>query len=423
VYPRHRIDIGLRDLAFAALACGRGGDRTRLTAAVEQAVSPPDDALACLSVRSGFDLLLGVLALPAGSEVLVSAVTHPDMLGILELHGLVPVPVDLDLDTLAPPAELIESSLTPETRAILLAPLFGTSFDLEPIAVVARRHDLLLLEDCAQSLHEPRLRADPHADVSLYSFGAIKTSTALGGAVLRVRDEELLARMRQTLAGWPVQPRGEFLARVLKFAVLSVLARPALFAAFTRACGRRGRDLDALLSSFVRGFNVPYDDPAFTARIRRRPCAPVLRLVGRRLMRFDEVRLARRAALGDRLASSLPAGFFHPGRQSATRTHWVFPVVAADPRALISALRRRGFDAAPAHATSAMTVVPAPAGRPESDPVAARWLLQHVVFLPAYPELPERAVRRLVDAVHEAAADAQPVATPRHRRHAGALVR
>ena len=56
----------------------------------------------CLSVRSAWDLLLHVLAWPAGSEVIVSAITHPDMITILRAHGLVPVPVDVDLDTLAP---------------------------------------------------------------------------------------------------------------------------------------------------------------------------------------------------------------------------------------------------------------------------------------------------------------------------------
>ena len=48
-----------------------------------------NDALACLSVRSGFDLLLQSFALPAGSEVLFSAVTIQDMPKIAEAHGLV----------------------------------------------------------------------------------------------------------------------------------------------------------------------------------------------------------------------------------------------------------------------------------------------------------------------------------------------
>ena len=329
------------------------------------------------------------------------------------------MPVDLDLDTLAPRPELVEAAIGPSTRAFLVSPLFGTTVDLEPYAEIARANGLLLLEDCAQSLHEPGLRGDPHADVSLFSFGPIKTATALGGAVLRVRDPVLRQRMRETLAGWPPQPRRQFLSRVLKFTALSALARPRLFGTFVRVCERRGRDVDDMLSSFVRGFKVPYEDPAFSARIRRRPCGALLRLLQRRLATFDGDRLARRAALGERIAEDLPAAFFHPGGSAPTRTHWVLPVVTVDPPALIAAIRREGLDAAPPHATSAIVVVPAPPGRPETEAESAQWLMEHVVFLPAYPELPERAVRRLLDAVREAGAAAAPVTPP----GAGVLVR
>jgi perosamine synthetase len=415
MYPRHRIDVGLRDLAFAALACARRGDRERVAEAVERLVAPPDDALVCLSVRSGFDLLLETLDLPAGSEILVSAITHPDMVGIIELHGLRPVPVDLDLDTLAPRPELVESAIGPRTRALFVSPLFGTTVELEPYVEVARAHGLLLIEDCAQSMHEARLGAEPHADASLFSFGPIKTATALGGAVLRIRDPELRARMRETLASRPLQPRRQFLVRVLKFAALSVLARPTLFAMFVRMSERRGRSLDELLSTFVRGFKVPYDDPAFRARIRRRPCRPLLKLVHRRIASFDGERLARRAALGERVVASLPPAFFHPGRNAPIRTHWVLPIVTSDPPGLIAALRREGLDAAPPHATSAIVVVPAPPESPETEAVSARWLMEHVVFVPAYPDLPERAVGRLVDALRKAGATAAPVEPPRPR--------
>lgn len=292
----------------------------------------------------------------------------------------------------------------------MLAPLFGTSDELEPYADIARRHGLLLLDDRAQALREPGLRDGLEADVSFYSLGPIKTATALGGAVLRVHDAELRARMRERLESRPVQPTRELLARALKFGVLSLLARPTVYAAFVALCRQRGRDLDDLLSSFVRGFKVSYHDPAFGARIRRRPSRALLRLVHRRLAAFDDDRLARRAALGERLASSLPATLVHPGRRSPVRTHWVFPVVTSEPARLVRRLRARGFDAAPAAATSAIAVVSAPPGTPE--PVAARWLLEHVVFLPAYPELPEAAVVRLVAAVREAGAEAPPVSVP-----------
>ncbi|HEY8798251.1 MAG TPA: DegT/DnrJ/EryC1/StrS family aminotransferase, partial [Candidatus Dormibacteraeota bacterium] len=58
--------------------------------------APSGNGIACRSVRSGFHLLLDALDLAAGDEVLVSAITHPDMVRVIEAHGLVAVPVDLD---------------------------------------------------------------------------------------------------------------------------------------------------------------------------------------------------------------------------------------------------------------------------------------------------------------------------------------
>src|SRR2546429_9968136 len=94
MYARHRLDIGLTDLASAAAATWR------------RSASPqpePTGALRCLSVRSGFHLLLGALALPAGREAVFSALTHPAMPRLVDRLGLAPAPRDIVPATLAPP--------------------------------------------------------------------------------------------------------------------------------------------------------------------------------------------------------------------------------------------------------------------------------------------------------------------------------
>jgi DNA-binding transcriptional MocR family regulator len=68
----------------------------------------PAGALGCFSVRSAFELLFEALALEEGSEVLMSVITHTDMARIVARHGLVAVPVDLDLETRQPRADLLE---------------------------------------------------------------------------------------------------------------------------------------------------------------------------------------------------------------------------------------------------------------------------------------------------------------------------
>src|SRR5258708_17816562 len=91
---RHRLDIRLSDFAYALAACAGAHNAERLTSELEAAWSPRGQGLACRSVRSGFHLLLAALDLPAGAEVLVSAVTHPHMVRIPRPHR--PVAVALD---------------------------------------------------------------------------------------------------------------------------------------------------------------------------------------------------------------------------------------------------------------------------------------------------------------------------------------
>ncbi len=215
-----------------------------------------ETGLACLSVRSAFDLALEALSLEPGDEVAVSAITHPDMVRVIEAHGLRALPVDVDPDTLTPRADLLERLIGPRTRALLVAHLFGARADLEQLAVVSRRHGLLLIEDCAQSFRGPAA-GQPPPDISLFSFGAIKTATSLGGSLVRVKDPGLLVRMRRLHAQWPVQNRREYTLRVLKFVGLLGLAQPRLYWLLERSVRLAGRDFDSFVANAVKGFPGP----------------------------------------------------------------------------------------------------------------------------------------------------------------------
>lgn len=400
LYPRHRLDVSVHDLLFGLSACLWAFRRRKLTAEVVRACPPGDDALVCFSVRSGFDLLLGALAETAGSEVLVSAVTHPDMVRIIEGHQLRAVPVDLETATLEPRVELLEAALTSRTRAVVVAHLFGGRFDLRPVAAFARAHGLLLVEDCAQAFRGPRDAGDPLADVSMFSFGSIKTASAVGGAILRLRHPGLLAKMRRAQERWPVQGRRHYAGRLLKALCLVLLGRPLPYGIVARICKLTGRDLDDLVNGTVRAFPASAGaTESLLGEIQHRPSAPLLALLARRLRAFDTNRLARRTAAGERVARLLPAFVHHPGELASPRTHWLFPVLASDPEGLVCGLRQRGFDAS--RVTSSIAPVPAPPDLPRLAPEEANRMMSHLVFLPVYPELPEGALDRLAGAVEE----------------------
>ena len=151
MYARHRLDLSVGDILFGFVSCGRHWRRERLEGEVLRLCSLEEEVLVCFSVRSGSDLWLGAQGLRAGDEVLVSAVTHPDMVRIIRGHGLRAVPVDIDPETLAPRPWMLEVALTPRTRVVLVAHLFGGRMDLGPVARFARERGLLLVEDCAQA--------------------------------------------------------------------------------------------------------------------------------------------------------------------------------------------------------------------------------------------------------------------------------
>jgi dTDP-4-amino-4,6-dideoxygalactose transaminase len=392
LHSRHHLDIRLRDFAYALVASAFARDAHRRSDRLAATWSPSGEGVACRSVRSGFHLFLDALDLEAGDEVLLSAVTHPDMVRIIEAHGLVAVPVDLDIATLAPRLELAERLVTPRTRALLIAHLFGSRVDLAPYAAFGGRHRLHLWEDCAQAFTSPADTGDPAADVSMYSFGALKTCTALGGALLRVKDPAVLGRMRAIQRLWALQPRQAFAAGAFKFLVFSFATRPVVYGLLAWIHRVLGRDFDRLVNSSVRAFR-PGD---LVPQLEVQPSAPLLATLAFRLRTFDDVRLRWRTASGDWLAANLPNHLQAPGAAIHGSTHWLFPVLTSPADQLIVACRRVGFDAA--RGASSVCAVAAPAGRPQAEPITAQRMMASLVFLPAYPELPKGSLARIVAA-------------------------
>jgi dTDP-4-amino-4,6-dideoxygalactose transaminase len=361
-----------------------------------------DNGLVCHSVRSGWDLWLGAQDFRAGDEVLVSAVTHPDMVRIVRGHGLRAVPVDIDPRTLAPLPSALGAALTPRTRVVLVAHLFGGRMETHFLAEFARRHGLILVEDCAQAFQGPEQVGETAADVSMYSFGTLKTSTALGGALLRIRDHDVLRKMRRAQASYPVQRRAAYMKKLLISLGLVTVTRPLPYGLLAQICAGLGADLDAIVNRAVHAFPPGEPEWAFHRRLRQRPCNPLLAVLASRLKTFDRARLAMRSAVGEGFACKLGTLDAHPGGRALRRTHWLFPVVVRDPGSLVLKLRARGLDAS--RATSSIAVVEAPAAH--SPPIRARRMMSGIVFLPVYPGLPSCAFDTMIDVVNDGAAGA-----------------
>ena len=388
---RRPLDIDWKDLFFG-IRCCLGPDRMDRET-VESRTNP--EAVACLSARTGLDLVLRALDLPRNSEVLMSAVTVPGMWRVVEENGLVPVPLDLDPGTLAPSAAELDRRLSPRSRVLVVAPLFGIIPDLRRLGAAARRHGLVVVADLAQA---PRFSQTDCWDAALFSFGPIKERTALGGGLVVVKDPVLDGRIRRLEAELPSQTNLNHFRRIIRYAALKCLSLPLPYTLLAILLTLTGRDLDAWIGARVRGFG----NRDLMRQLRRRPAPALLSLLARRLdpLRRKEGRPSlfnldpgipfglsnyARARL---LVSSIPQPLV--GREALDHFFDLFPVRSQAPQALVRAMRSNGLDAC---MKGNLGVVPAPPGRPAA--IVARYLLETTVFLPFHREMTEKELQRM----------------------------
>ncbi len=381
--PRKKLDIRWSDLFWALGRTFLPDRREAGERALEEEWDPHGRSVVTLSVRSAFDMILTELALPEGSEILMSAVTIGDMATIAEAHGLVVVPVDLDMDTLAVTPESLRRAWSPAARILVVAHLFGSRMPLDEVEGWCRRRGVFLVEDAAQSWTGDGYRGHPGADVALFSFGPIKTNTALGGGLARFRDPELAVAVRARARRHPPQPPRRFRLRVLKYLAIQALLLRPVYAAFVRVVPwLTGTTHDAVVNGAVRGFA----GGALLQGIRHRPCGALVALLRRRLQSDTAARVEARveAALG---VLARVAHLPRPGRRSAFHSHWVIPVEVDDPEEAGARLRAIGVDAT--RGASSLRALPPPEGSPDrSAPEAAR-VMRRILYLPGYAGMPE----------------------------------
>lgn len=133
-----------------------------------------------------------------GDEVLVSASTNiATALGVIHNGGL-PIPVDSENETWNMDLDLLESLITPRTKAIIPVHLFGHPIDMDRLMEIANRHNLIVIEDCAEA-HGATVRGrdvGSFGHMACYSFYANKIITTGEGGMVVTNDDDLAAKVR-----------------------------------------------------------------------------------------------------------------------------------------------------------------------------------------------------------------------------------
>ena len=156
-------------------------------------------AVAVTSGTAALVLALDTLELPSRSEVIVPGFTFPATAHSALLNDLVPVPVDVDIDTLNMRTDAVAEAIGPRTAAIMPVHQFGLMADMGALVDLARQHGLRVIEDaaCAIGATSPAGSAGAVGDLGCFSFHPRKTITTGEGGLVSTDDDDLAARARQ----------------------------------------------------------------------------------------------------------------------------------------------------------------------------------------------------------------------------------
>lgn len=139
-----------------------------------------------------------------GDEVLtVGNTCVPTVTGI-ESTGARCVFADIDSDTFTMDPEQIERRMTPDTKAVVVVHLYGQCANMEEIVRIAKKHDIKIIEDCAQAhgaFYKGR-HAGRFGDVAAFSFYPTKNLGACGDAGMVVTDDNDIAKNARMLRNY-----------------------------------------------------------------------------------------------------------------------------------------------------------------------------------------------------------------------------
>ena len=155
-------------------------------------------AIAVCSATAGMHITLMALGIGPGDEVITPSQTWVSTLNMIVLLGAEPVMIDVDRDTLMVNAADVEAAITAKTKAIIPVHYAGAPCDLDALRLVAQRRGIPLIEDAAHA-SGTRYWNQWVGDkvIFIFSFHAIKNMTCAEGGLIATDDDELADKVRQ----------------------------------------------------------------------------------------------------------------------------------------------------------------------------------------------------------------------------------
>lgn len=155
-------------------------------------------AVAFNSATAALHAAVAACGVKAGEEVIVPPYTFTSTATCALMHNAIPVFVDIKSDIFCLDPAKIEQVITARTRAVIPVHLFGHPADMDEIVAIARKHDLRIIEDCAQApgaVYKGR-PVGTIGDCGIFSFQETKNMMTGEGGML-ITDDGQIAELAQ----------------------------------------------------------------------------------------------------------------------------------------------------------------------------------------------------------------------------------
>jgi UDP-2-acetamido-2-deoxy-ribo-hexuluronate aminotransferase len=162
------------------------------------------NVIPCANGTDALQIAMMALDLKPGDEVITPSFTYIATTEVIALLGLKPVFVEVNKDTFCVDAEAIEKAITPKTKVIVPVHLYGQAADMNAIMLIAKKHNLFVIEDNAQAIGSDYHLTDGSVvktgtigDIGCTSFFPSKNLGCYGdGGAIFTNNEELAKKIK-----------------------------------------------------------------------------------------------------------------------------------------------------------------------------------------------------------------------------------
>lgn len=158
--------------------------------------------IGCANGTDSIEILLKSFGITDGDEVIVPAISWISTSEAVSSVGAIPIFVDIDEDFFTIDLKQIESKITSKTKAIIPVHLYGQPVDMIKLMDIAKKHSLIVIEDCAQA-HGTEFNGKligTFGDAASFSFYPGKNLGAYGDAGGMVTNNDDIAKKARRLA-------------------------------------------------------------------------------------------------------------------------------------------------------------------------------------------------------------------------------